>query len=142
MDFTRRRLALGLGSFSLLGAPSIARAQSPLTFLFVEADDCEPCKRWHSTEGYWWKNAPEYSRVNTVFLRARSVRNAYGDSFWPQYFRRFRDVPGTVRATPGYFVIRDDKLVLNAAGLNAWRRQVYPALREMVAIRDGHYRAG
>ena len=69
------------------------------------------------------------------------MRNAYSDTYWPQYFRRFRDVPGTQRATPGYFVIRDDKLVLNAAGLNAWRRQVYPALREMVASASGPYRA-
>jgi hypothetical protein len=65
-----------------------------------------------------------------------SYPRAYDDSFWPPEFRRFRDSSGAPRATPAYFVVRNDELVLSAAGYTAWRREVYPALRQMVASAD------
>jgi len=34
---------------------------------------------------------------------------------------------------PAYYVLRHDELMLSTAGYTAWRREVYPALREMVA---------
>jgi hypothetical protein len=137
MNLSRRQLAAGLAGLPLLGAAMPARAQSSsLSFLFVEADDCEPCKRWHSNEGHWWKRSPEFARVNTLFIRARRTRHAYDDAYWPPQFRRFRDMAGAPRATPAYFVVRNDELVLTAVGYTAWRKQVYPALREMVAVAD------
>lgn len=120
----------------------IARTQQPsLTFLFVEANDCEPCKRWHTNEGHWWKSSAEFSRVNSVFLRASRIRQAYTDANWPAPLRKHRDMPDAPRATPAYFVLRDDQVVLTAVGYTAWRQRVYPALREMVAQGDGVYRA-
>jgi hypothetical protein len=140
MNLSRRQLGLGLATLSILGATSPVRAQTTtLSFLFVEADDCEPCKRWHGNEGHWWRTAPEFARVTTTFIKARRVRNAYDDTFWPPHLRRFRDqavAGGAQRATPGFFVLRNDQLVMATAGYNAWRKQVYPALREMVAAAD------
>lgn len=137
MTLSRRRLAFGLAGLPLLGAAAPGHAQtSGLTFLFVEADDCEPCKRWHSNEGHWWKTSHEYQRVNTVFLRSRRLRAAFDDANWPPHLRRYRDVAGAPRAIPAYFVVRNGELVMHASGYTAWRRQVYPALREMVATAD------
>jgi hypothetical protein len=128
-----RRQALGLAGLPLLTSVVPAEAQgSALTFLFVEAGDCEPCKRWHSNEGHRWKTAPEYQRVNTVFIRAKRIRNALDDAVWPQHLRRHRDA-APPRGMPAYYVLRHDELMLSTAGYTAWRREVYPALREMVA---------
>jgi hypothetical protein len=137
MNLSRRRLALGLAGLPLLGAATPLCAQpSSLQFLFVGADDCEPCRRWHSDEGHWWQSSPEFSRVDTLFIRARRTRHAYDDAYWLPHLRRFRDMPGAPRATPAYFVVRNDQLLLAAAGYTAWRREIYPALREMVAAAD------
>ena len=134
MNLSRRQLSLGLAALPLIGAARPLAAQpSTLSFLFVEADDCEPCKRWHKNEGYWWKKSAEFGRVNTLFIKARRTRHAYDDTYWPPHLRAFRDMPGAPRATPAYFVLRDDHLVLAAAGYSAWRREVYPTLRDMVA---------
>ena len=134
---SRRQLALGLAGLPLLGAVAPARAEtSALSFLFVEADDCAPCKRWHHYEGSLWRAAPEYQRVNTVFIKARHIRQAFDDLYWPPQLRRFRDAAGAPRATPAYFVVRNDELILSAAGYTAWRKEVYPVLREMVTVAD------
>ncbi len=141
MNLSRRRLVGGLAGFSVLGAPLPARAQAPaLSFIFVEADDREPCKRWHSNEGHWWKNSAEFSRVNTVFIRSPRIHQAFTDLYWPPQLRKYRDTPDLQRATPGYIVVRDDQVVLTAVGYTAWRKKVYPALREMVASADGQFK--
>ncbi|HYC64554.1 MAG TPA: hypothetical protein VEC14_07480 [Reyranellaceae bacterium] len=136
MTLSRRQLALGLTGLPMLGAAAPALANTkPLTFVFVEADDCEPCKRWHSNEGHWWKSSAEYQRVNTVFVRARRLRNALDDKVWPVHLRRHRDA-APPKGIPAYYVLRHEELVLSTAGYTAWRREVYPALREMVAVAD------
>ncbi|MBM3644096.1 MAG: hypothetical protein FJX02_07125 [Alphaproteobacteria bacterium] len=133
MELTRRRLAAVLGSTALAGGAVPAGASTRPTFIFVEADDCEPCKRWHANEAHWWRQAPEHARVQTIFLRAPRAREAYRDANWPEELRRFRDLPGAPRATPAFFVITGGALVTMTSGYSAWRRDVLPTVRQLVA---------
>jgi len=122
------------GSLLLSDAPREAfGARGPLTVVYVGAEDCGPCRIWRRDARPAFLDSGEFARLRYREVIAPRLRDLLAEEGWPAELAMVR---ARVRAQPGapqWFVLRDGRLVTADAGLSAWRRAIWPAIR--VAVR-------
>lgn len=111
--------------------PPAPAAASPVTVLYVGADDCAPCLAWQRGAGAAFKASPEFARITYREVKSRTTLDVLDDGNWPDDLRPYRAAIGRGSAVPLWLVIVDGQVVVQSFGESQWARSVLPKIRSL-----------
>lgn len=114
-----------------LGAGSPTEA-SPVTLIYVGAEDCAPCRTWQRDKRPDWLASREFTRVTYREVKSASVLDILKDGAWPEDLRTYRGQLAPGAAVPLWLVVRDAQVVAQAWGGKQWDSTVLPRVKSLV----------
>ena len=120
------------GTYSLAIKSGDPTARPHVLVLYIGADDCAPCRTWHSQHEPAFQASSAFQRIEYRQVRSPTLFSLLKDEYWPEALRGYRAQiePGT--GVPLWFVVADDRVVLKSAGISQWDAKVLPAIRALV----------
>jgi hypothetical protein len=106
--------------------------RGPLTVVYVGAEDCGPCRTWQRDERPAFRASSEFTRLRYREVVVPYLRSLLTAQEWPDDFSELRERVKSRPGTPQWFVMRDGNVLASDAGLSAWRRAIWPAIRAQV----------
>lgn len=100
--------------------------------LYIGADDCAPCRTWHSQHEPAFRTSSAFSRIEYRQVRSPTLFALLKDEYWPQALRGYRTQIEPGSGVPLWFVVADDRVVLKSAGISQWDAKVLPTIRALV----------
>jgi len=125
------------GQHSLRSGPTTTISdRAPLRLIYVSADNCPWCQRWHREEGQEFENSPlrrtvSYEQINFSAFQSYRVRAA-----WPAEHAYIHDQLVQRRASftsPLFIVMRDRDIVVSGGGTRSWATSILPVLSRDIA---------
>jgi hypothetical protein len=111
-----------------------------LTFVYVGAENCGPCKRWEQSRTgspaqskSVFLASPEAKAATFRQVNAHTYMNTGAENLWPADLKWVRSATHVVSGTPRFLLIADGKVMLNAQGTSKIESTVLPKLRELAA---------
>lgn len=121
-----------LASWSRGGDPTGGRGDSAVV-VYVGADDCAPCRRFHEEQWPAVRNSARLTGINFREVRSPTFRDVLDDKYWTADLRPYRNALPHDAGVPLWVVVRNGSVVKTAWGVKQWDDQVMPLLREISA---------
>lgn len=106
--------------------------RGPLIVVYVGAEDCGPCRSWQRDEQPTFHASGEFARLRYREILVPQLRSLLTTERWPVDLAELRERVKSRPGTPQWFVIRDGNVLTSDAGLSAWQRTIWPAIRRQV----------
>lgn len=134
-----RRLLAGLAVLFGCGvlfadAPHRPKA-GPLTVVYVGAEDCGPCRTWRHDQRPSFVESRQFTALRYREVIAPQLHDLLADRLWPADLASLRERVRKQPGAPQWFVLREGKVVAWEAGLSAWQRTIWPAIRAGADVR-------
>ena len=114
------------------GEVSAARAaHHGVTFVYIGADDCGPCRAWRKSELPKFEASGLRRRVDFRTVLAAHWTNVGDPYYWAADIAWIREDTEISRGAPQYVVARDGKIVLRTFGTGTWKGRVLPLLERL-----------
>ena len=104
----------------------------PLTVVYVGAEDCGPCRAWRRDQRPAFLDSGEFARLRYHEVIVPRLQNLLAGENWPLELVVVRDYTRTRPGAPQWFLLRDNRILASGAGLSAWSREIWPAIRRQV----------
>lgn len=134
-----RRLLAGLamlfGCGILFADVPYRPAAGPLTVVYVGAEDCGPCRTWRRDERPSFVESRQFTALHYREVIAPHLRDLLAERQWPADLADLRDRVRQRPGAPQWFVLREGRVVAWEAGLSAWQRAIWPAIRTRANVR-------
>jgi len=112
-----------------------AAGNSPITVVYVGAQDCGPCRAWRRDERPSFIKSREFSALRYREVIATQLRDLLAEPQWPADLAGLRERVRQQPGAPQWFVLREGEVVAWQAGASAWRRAIWPAIRAHAGTR-------
>jgi hypothetical protein len=112
--------------------PAVTAAAPRVTLLYVGADDCGPCRVWHTDDRPAFLTSAEFAHLQFREIRSPSLFELLKDDYWPDDLRSYRQGLDRGTGVPLWLVLADDEVVLRSSGISQWRRTVLPKIRALL----------
>jgi hypothetical protein len=146
----RRGFAIAFSAF--LANTAYAHDSKPLV-LMVGSSNSRPARSWRCREGAAWMSSPQFNRVRFDQISVPKLQQVVDSTSWPERHRwvleaflektlgaflegrkewdhanwaAWGEVP--IYASPRFYLVARDDLLLVADGLEGWRDKVQPAI--------------
>jgi len=103
-----------------------------VTVIYIGADDCAPCRAWRRDHWPKFRASPEFTRLNYREVTSPKLFDLLQDNYWPEDLRGHRNALDRTAGVPLWFVVRNDKVALQARGLRQWEEVALPRIRLLV----------
>jgi len=110
----------------------VAEAGAAVTVVYVGAEDCGPCRAWRRDMRPAFLDSAEFPRLRYREIVAEHLRDLLTQPAWPADLVELREQARVLAGAPQWFVLQDDKVLASGAGLPAWQRLIWPAIRAQV----------
>jgi hypothetical protein len=117
------------GAWAAGTAPSCDGAPPAATLVYLGAWDCPYCTKWKAEER---PNFAASAEARRIALREFDTPRFKSPEFkFPPDLAWLDAKYRTKRGVPRFLIVRGDKVLLDAYGLQGWREKTLPMLREL-----------
>jgi len=111
---------------------SAAKTGAAVTVVYVGAEDCGPCRAWRRDMRPAFFDSDEFLRLRYREIVAQHLRDLLTQPDWPADLVELRERVRSLPGAPQWFVLRGGGILASGAGLPAWQRLIWPAIRTQV----------
>ena len=126
-------LVLGLAVPTFTAGPSVA-SDSEISVIYISAWNCPPCFVWQRNEQPKLEASLEYQHLKFRKIEVYMYQRINEKDRWPEDLEWLRESI-TSRGAPRWFIVKEQKLLLNAWGLSGWRDKAWPLIKILVAAK-------